>query len=151
VLLAILEENPFMKSVAQYNTYEEANEFQITLLAAGIDCRVEKLNSDAGTKMVVGSQLGYHLFVPDEDVEAAKRELELQREEVSGFLPIVHCPQCKSANYRKDLFPQLKLISSWAAIKELFSSPMAFFRGLQFYVCRDCGHSFRYSLYSKKR
>lgn len=79
-----------MKKLRLYNTYEHANDAQITLLAADIDAKVEFEHGSS----VEDKSGGYALLV---DVEQhAQAEGLLAPCAVEGHESLLRCPACKS-------------------------------------------------------
>jgi hypothetical protein len=129
-----------MQTVETYFTYEEANEHQITLLAAGIDALVEFV--PAAEVLTPGRRAGYALRVSAADADRAR---ELVRPVADpGFASIARCPRCASDDVR-----DIELLQDWdlflLGVPSVFRTIRARVQGQPF-RCLACGHRYRKKL-----
>jgi predicted RNA-binding Zn-ribbon protein involved in translation (DUF1610 family) len=130
-----------MRLLTTYGSYDEANDRQLDLLAAGIDARVDFTPAGHTSAMSPGSG-AYSLFVEEMRFEEAAEIVSPGCD--TGAESIAACPRCGSSAVREiEMSPAIDVpLLMLPSIVEFIRSR---FSGTR-YTCDSCRHTYRKSL-----
>jgi len=136
-----------VKKIANYLTYEEANDNQHTLLSYEIDCMIEMPGQHI-MSIMQGDLPEYHLMVHEEDEE---RALELiTRPTPDDYVPMVTCPYCNSGNKKEVELSFIAGIFVFILLLPLLIEILILRSKGRKYECEDCYGVYRYNFRTSK-
>ncbi len=132
------------KTVQSFQSYEEANDAQITLLASGIDCTVRHHSQDIW-EISEGKNPAYGIEVEAAHVQKAKDLLKHHIAE--DYESLIQCPGCQSTNGRRySYYDSIWFMFTWIFIIPIFWSMYVMKKEGRRYKCLDCQRLYRIKL-----
>ncbi len=132
------------KTVQSYPSYEEANDAQITLLAAGIDCKVVR-HAQGVWDISEGRNESYGIVVDGEKYEESKDLLSHHIPE--DFVSLIQCPYCQSNNGKRYSYYDSPLFMlTWILLIPMIWSMCLMRKEGRRYKCEDCQRLYRIKL-----
>lgn len=131
-----------MKVVGSHPTYEEAEQYQISLIAEGIDSELVTPSRDLGA-VAYGIPPEYRILVDERDLDAAAKLVE--KPQVDDYVPLVRCPRCGSGEKKEYEGNVFLAMIGFILIIPIFVAFVCQRVWGRKYVCLSCSKTYRYN------